>query len=260
MSTEPRVVTTEAGPLTLSHVSRETLEALALVFPRIGYMEREQGDLLALATGHEERGMLGLRTGYGWYEPKHAEIAQKMALIGRLRLLYALAAFRARGFTGVFVPATCVWRGGADDDAGAHLQQGELLFIHAREPLANAVEGKPLPTYEKLFGEGSSGALLSFVADSFESWKTAGLTNRVLTDLEPCPASDERVRWWADVVLVDGRVLLVRPELRDDDVILAELARAGFTEIEWAPSSFVLFAPRTPASTSAPEAPDSQGS
>lgn len=246
MSEQARVVTTEAGPLTLASVRRETLEALALVFPRIGYMEREQGDLLALATGHEERTMVGLRTGYGWYEPKHAEVAQKMALIGRLRMLYALAAFRARGFSGVFMPTTCVWQGDVEGEEGGHLQQGELLFIHAREPLADAVEGKPLPTYEKLFGEGSSGALLSFVADSFESWKSAGLTNRVLTDLEPCAANDERVRWFADAVLVDGRLLLVRPELNDEDLILAELARAGFTEIEWAPSSFVLFAPRTP--------------
>lgn len=259
MSEQARVVVTEAGPITLGHVSRETLEALALLFPRIGYMEREQGDLLALATGHEERSMVGLRTGYGWYEPKHADVAQKMALLGRLRLLHALAAFRARGFSGVFMPATCVWRGGDEDDPNAHLQQGELLFIHAREPLANAVEGKPLPTYEKLFGEGSSGALLSFVADLFESWRSAGMTNRVLTDLEPCPASDERVRWFADVVLVDGRLLLVRPELNDEDLILAELVRAGFGEVYWAPSSFVLFAPRTPG-TAAPQAPADSGS
>jgi len=244
MTAGARVVPTEAGPVTLAHVSRETLEALALLFPRIGYMESDKGDLLALATGHEDRAMLGLRTGYGWYEPAHAAMAQQVALVGRLRLLHALAAFRARGFSGVLLAGTCVWNGG--DSAAGHTQQGELLFIHAREPLADAVEGKPLPTYEKLFGEGTSGALLTFVAETFESWKAVGLQSRALTDLEPCFAHQEGVRWWADVVLVDGRLVLVRPELQDDDVILAELARAGFAEVEYAPSSFVLVAPAAP--------------
>ncbi len=241
MTSGGRVVPTEAGPLTLAHVSRETLEALALLFPRIGYMESEKGDLLALATAHEDRAMLGLRTGYGWYDENHLIVALQMAQAGRLRLLHALAAFRARGFSGVLLATTCVWNLG-----DGHAQQGELLFIHLREPMADAVEGKPLPTYEKLFGEGSSGALLSFVADSLESWKQAGLTERVLTDLEPCALHDLNVRWWADAVLVDGRLVLVRPELKDDDVILAELVRAGFAEVEYAPSSFVLAAPAAP--------------
>ncbi|MBK7366606.1 MAG: hypothetical protein IPJ04_01545 [Candidatus Eisenbacteria bacterium] len=204
-------------------------------------MEREQGDLLALATGHEERGMLGLRTGYGWYEPKHAEVAQKMALIGRLRLLYALAAFRARGFSGVFVPATCVWRGGADDDAGAHLQQGELLFIHARRPRADAV-GNQMPDWDSRGSVKARPARCSRASPIVRSrGRPRACTNRVITDLEPCPASDERVRWWADVVLVDGRVLLVRPELRERTP--AGRTARGFTEVEWAPSSFVVFTP-----------------
>lgn len=249
MNDSPRIVETEAGPLKLAHLSRETLEALALLFPRVGYMESDKGELLALATGHEERSLVGLRTGYGWYEPSHTAVAHQVAMLGRLRLLHALAAFRARGFSGVLMAATCM-NGGPE----AHVQQGELLFIHAREPLANKVEGKPLPTYETLFGEGSSCALLTFVAEVFEAWKAVGLQSRVLTDLEPCPAHESGVRWWADVVLVDGRLVLVRPDLDASDVLLAELVRAGFDEVEYAPSSFVLVAPVAPAAPATPAA------
>ena len=233
-----RVVVTEGGTLTLKHVSRETLEALARLFPRLGFMESERGELLALATAHESRGLRGLRSGYGWYEPEHAAMAEQVALLERLRLPHALAVFAKRGFHGVLLAATCV----AGFDA-AHRQQGELLFVHVDAPLDSPTGGEALPTYEKLFGPGASAALLGFLADANDAWKAGGLPERVLTDLEPCFAHDANVRWWADAVLVDGRVVLVRPELADGDLVLAELARAGFTEVEFAASSFVLVRP-----------------
>ncbi len=248
MSTGPRVVSTEAGPLTLVPLHPLTLAALGRLFPRVGFMRAEWGEMLALATSHEARALTGLRVGYGWYEAQHAGVAQQVAMIERLRLPHMLAAYAERGFRGVLAVASCV--AGVE---GADVQQGELVFVHLDAPLESGVGSRPLATYETLFGEGASDAMLTCVADLGEAWKGAGLPERVLTDLEPCRAHDENVRWWADLVLVDSRVLLVRPEVRDDDVVLAEVVRAGFTEVEWVPSSFVVLPPQ--GEGAAPPAP-----
>ncbi len=235
------VVATEAGPVTLTPVSRGTLEALARLFPRLGHMQSERGELLALATAHEGRGMRGLRSGYGWYERKDVEVAQRISQLERLRLPHALAAFAKRGFHGVLLAATCV----AFAD-GEHCQQGEALFVHVDAPLDRSFTDRRLPAYETTFGAGSSDVLLGLVKDLNEAWRAGGLPDRVLTDLEPCVAHEPEVRWWADLVLVDDRFVLVRPELKDDDLVLLEAARAGITRVEFAPSSFVLVVPSVP--------------
>ncbi len=196
---DARVLTTEAGPVTLRPVSRETLESLARLFPRLGYMESERGELLALATAHEDRAMRGLRTGYGWYETKDLETAQRVSVLERLRLPHALAAFAKRGFRGVLLAGSCLAHFG-----GEHCQQGEALFAHIDAPLERPLGDQALPSYEAAFGPGGSGVMLGFVHD---------------------------------------RLVLVRPALRDDDLVLLEVARAGFTSVEFVPSSFVLVAP-----------------
>lgn len=235
------VVVTEAGPVTLLPVTRETLEALAHLFPRLGYMESERGEMLALATAHEARGMRGLRTGYGWYESKDLEVAQRVSVLERLRLPHALAAFAKRGFHGVLLAASCVWQSDGD-----HCQQGEALFVHIDAPLDQPFGDRVLPTYEASFGAGGSGVMLAFVADANAAWQAGGLPKRVLTDLEPCEAHDDGLHWWADLVLVDDRLVLVRPIVHDDDIVLIEVARAGFASLEYAPSSFVVVAPSEP--------------
>ncbi|MFN8587889.1 MAG: hypothetical protein U0704_08785 [Candidatus Eisenbacteria bacterium] len=233
-----RVVVTEAGPVTLAPVARETLEALARLFPRLGFMESERGEMLALATAHEERGMTGLRTGYGWYDAKDLETAQRISLIERLRLPHALAAFARRGFHGVLFAGSCLW-----DSGGEYCQQGEVLFAHIEAPLGQPFTDRRLPTYEATFGEGGSDVMLGLVHDLNEAWRGGGLPQRVLSDLEPCVAHEPNLRWWADLVLVNDRFVLVRPELQDDDLVLIEAARAGITRVEFAPSSFVLVTP-----------------
>jgi hypothetical protein len=78
------------------------------------------------------------------------------------------------------------------------------------------------------------------VSEIVDAWHAAGVEEVTITDLEPCPADDERAQWRADIVLVDDRVVVVRPELDREDPLLPALVRSGIREIEHVPSTFVM--------------------
>jgi hypothetical protein len=48
------------------------------------------------------------------------------------------------------------------------------------------------------------------------------------------------VRWFADLVLVGRRFVLVRPALDPADPVLGAIVEAGIDEVEWTPSAFLL--------------------
>ncbi len=241
MSAAARTVTTAAGPLRVVPLSEASRRALAEFFPELRPLEHEGRAMLGLVMAGAGHRMHGLRTGYGWYEGERAMVARRAALFGRMRLPRALKAFRDSGFDGVLLPAACVLDGGA----GA-VQEGELLFVHARAPMTGEWASDPAESWERTIGRHSTGALLAFVAAVATAWKEGGVAQRTLTDLEPCAADFAPVRWLADVALVDGRLVLVRTVLEDADPLLGALVEAGFDQVEWEPCGFVLPAPPEP--------------
>lgn len=232
--TGSRTIATPAGELRVLPLSPEASNGIAELFPRVDVLQHEGREVLGLFMADGARRLHGLRTAYGYYAPEDAQEAHRMALFGRLCMPAALAAFRARGFEGAVLAGACV--SGSGDE---HRQAGELLFVHARSPLAGGVESEPLSTWEQLCGTHSTTVLLTLVADVMTAWKAQGM-QRTLTDLEPCPADDARVRWAADLALVNGRFVLVRPVLEEDDPLLEAFVEAGISEVEWTPSAFVL--------------------
>jgi hypothetical protein len=231
----PAVLATSAGALSVTPLSPEATQGLAELFPRLGTLEHEGRELLALVMRHGPRRMHGLRTGYGHFTGERAVTARRAALFGRMRLPAALAAFRRRGFDGAVLAGACV-----ADNGGGSVQEGELLFVHARKPLADGLPSEPLPAWERLCGPHTTGALLTLITDVDAAWKAGGVGTRTLTDMEPCPADLPQVRWFADVVLVGQRFVLVRPSLDAADPILAALVAAGIGEVEFTPSAFLL--------------------
>lgn len=234
----PRTLATAAGELTVLPLSPEALRGLTELFPRVGTIEHEGAELLALATSGGGRVLHGLRTGYGHFMGEKAPVARKAALFGRMCLPTALVTFRARGLDGVVMAAACV----SDNGSGA-TQEGEMLFVHARSPLVGGLESEPLPTWEKHCGPDTTAALLTLITDVGAAWRSHGVESRTLTDMEPCPAHWPGVRWFADLVLVDGRFVFVRPTLDPGDPFLGALVMAGIREIEWTPSAFALSEP-----------------
>jgi len=231
---EARVVPTAAGELRLAPLSPGAAEGLGRLFPAVGTLQDGDRELLALVMRDAEHRMTGLRTGYGWFEGAQAGVARRAALYGRMRLPRAVARFRERGFDGTLMAGACVL-----ENEGGPVQEGELLFASARAPLPGGVESPPIESYEKLCGPGTTNALLTFVTDVDEAWKDGGIT-RTLTDFEPCAPDLPQVRWFADLVLVGARVVLVRPELDEADPILGALVEAGIGEVEFTPSVFLL--------------------
>ena len=232
---EARVVSTAAGELRVVPLSAESVQGLTGLFAAVNTLEHEGRELLALVMRHEARVMMGMRTGYGWFNGKQAGVARRAALYGRMRLPRALARFRERGFDGVLMAGACV----LENDTGP-VQEGELTFAFARTPLPGGVESPPLGTFEKLCGPNTSNALLTFITDVDESWKAGGIRERTLTDFEPCPPDLPHVRWFADLVLVGRRFVLVRQELEATDPMLGAIVEAGIDEVEFTPSVFLL--------------------
>ena len=228
-------IATSAGALALRPLSPQAAEGLAALFPMVGTLAQDGRELLALVMRHGERRMHGLRTGYGHFTGERAVTARRAALFGRMRIPAALLAFRERGFDGVVLAGACV----ADNGSGS-VQEGELLFVHARAPLVNGLPTEPIPAWEKRCGPHTTGALLTLITDVDAAWKAGGIATRTLTDMEPCPADLPEVRWFADVVLVGRRFVLVRPELDANDPLLAALVEAGIGEVEFTPSAFLL--------------------
>jgi hypothetical protein len=234
---EPRVVATAAGELRVVPLSPEAVQGLTELFVSVNALEHDGRELLALVMSHEARRMMGLRTGYGWFDGKQAGVARRAALYGRMRLPRALVRFRERGFDGVLMAGACV----LENDNGP-VQEGELTFAFARTPLPGGVESPPIGTYEKFCGPNTSNALLTFVTDVDESWKAGGIQERTLTDFEPCAPDQPGVRWFADLVLVGRRFVLVRQELEDADPMLGAIVEAGIAEVEFTPSVFLIAA------------------
>lgn len=249
MSDTAQVIETEAGPLTLVPPRRETFAALKALVRDLVLIESgsasEPLPLLGLlfAVGEEE--CFGLRTGYGWFEGgADSEAAVQNHRVGRWLIPHALAAFRARGFQGALLPASCLWSPTAGTGPA---QVGEMQFVHVRGPMRDGSGVAPVAGFERRFGEGASQALMTFVMDMGAAWAKAGV-KRTMTDIEPCRHMDASARWVADLVLVDDRIVLIRPRLDPRDPFLAEMVRAGITEVEYAPSTFVLHAPEAPVS------------
>lgn len=229
------IVTTAAGDLHVAPLSQEAVTGLSECFAAVGTLDDDGRELLALVMQHGERRMFGLRTGYGFYPAEQAQVARRAALFGRMRMPRALVRFRERGFDGVLMAASCV----AEDGTGP-VQEGELVFAYARAPLEGGVESPPIETYEKYCGPDTTNALLTFTTDVDASWKAGGIEQRTLTDFEPCPADLPEVRWFADLVLVGRRFVLVRQDLDPADPMLAALVESGITEVEFTPSVFLL--------------------
>jgi len=230
-----RVVSTAAGELGVAPLSPEAIRGLAGLFAAVDTLEDDGRELLALVMRQGERRMLGLRTGYGQFPAEQATVARRAALYGRMRLPRALARFRERGFDGALMAAACVVENGTGP-----VQEGELMFACARTPLAGGVESPAIESYESSCGPNTSNALLTFITDVDEAWKAGGITERTLTDFEPCPPDLPGVRWFADLVLVGARLVLVRQELDAADPVLGAIVEAGITEVEFTPSVFLL--------------------
>jgi len=126
------------------------------------------------------------------------------------------------------------------ENDGGPVQEGELVFAFARAPLPGGVESPPIASYERLCGPHTSNALLTFITDVDASWKAGGIKERTLTDFEPCAPDLPQVRWFADLVLVGPRFVLVRQELESADPMLGAIVEAGITEVEFAPSVFLI--------------------
>ncbi len=230
-----RVVATAAGELRVAPLTPEALRGLSELFAAVNTLEHDGRELLALVMRHGTRRMLGLRTGYGWFEREQAGVARKAALYGRMRLPRALARFRERGFEGVLMAGACVL-----ENATGPVQEGELVFASARAPLPGGIESPPIESYEKHCGPHTTNALLTFTTDVNEAWKAGGITQRTLTDFEPCAPDLPQVRWFADLVLVGRRLVLVRQELEDADPMLGAIVEAGIGEVEFTPSVFMI--------------------
>jgi hypothetical protein len=231
----PQLIATAAGELRVAPLSPASVQGLGELFAAVDAVEDGERELLALVMRHGERRMTGLRTGYGSFPREQATTARRAALYGRMRLPRALVRFRERGFKGVLMAGACV----ADNGTGP-VQEGELVFAAARAPLSGGVESPPIEGYEKTIGQGTSNALLTFVTDVDEAWKAGGIATRTLTDFEPCFADLPQVRWFADLVLVGRRFVLVRPALDPADPVLGAIVEAGIDEVEWTPSAFLL--------------------
>jgi hypothetical protein len=237
MDAQDRHVDTEAGPLTVRDVARVTLEKLATLFPKVGWIDHEGRRLLALLPIEGSRVLRGFRTGYGWYPPEKREWVETMLGVERLRIVQATAAYRSRGFQGVLMPAACLTGG-----PGEPSQLGELLFMRSRGSIARGLGNtSPIAGYEEAFGEGATDALLSFVAEILTAWKREGASVTV-TDLEPCPADWKGAQWRADLVITDDRIVVIRPELVPEDPLLRALVEVGITEVEHT-SSVILVQP-----------------
>jgi hypothetical protein len=78
------------------------------------------------------------------------------------------------------------------------------------------------------------------VKDVIDAWKEAGVEGVQVTDMEPCPANWTGVQWRADLALVDDRIFVIRRGLVPEDPLLAVLVACGVTEVEHAPSVFLL--------------------
>ncbi len=234
-----RSIQTDAGTIKVHELAPTTLDQLGTLFPRVGWIEHQDRRLLALLPIDGTRVLEGVRTGYGWYRPEEREAVEKLLPIERLRIIEAAAALRSRGFRGVLMPAACLAGG-----SGEHSQLGELLFLRSRGPLARGVgRSDPIRDYEDEFGAGATGVLFSFISEMCGAWKAAGSGKIALTDLEPGPANWTGAQWRADIVLVDDKVIAIRPELVPEDPLLSALVRVGVTEIEHVPSVVLIQPP-----------------
>jgi hypothetical protein len=231
-----KTIETQAGPLAVYDPAPETLAGLEALFPTVTVIEDQGERLLALVPVEGPRVLQGLRTGYGYHSPQPAEVRERMISIERLRIVQALAAFRARGFRGVLVPAACL------TDA----QLGELLFLRSEGTLENGL-GLEETGFEDEFGPGTTDVLLSFVKDVIAAWKEAGVEGVLVTDMEPCHANWTGMQWRADLALVDDRIFVIRRELVPEDPLLGALVACGVTEVEHAPCVFLLPEPDTSA-------------
>ena len=239
MSDSDRTIQTDAGSLSVRDLSDDTLDQLCSFFPRVGWIEDQGRRLLALLPVHESRVLRGLRTGYGWYSPERREMAEGLLPTERLRIVEASRTFLSRTFRGVLMPAACL-----TGEKGMSSQLGELLFLRSSGRLERGLgNSSPIRGYEDEFGVDATDVLLSFVADICGAWKAAGVGKITVTDLEPCPANWNGMQWRADIILVDNKIVVVRPELVAEDPILSALARAGVSKIEHTPSVFLMQRP-----------------
>ena len=231
-----RTLSTPAGPIAVREPAPETLEAFAKLFPAIGRVEDEGEQLLVLAAVHEKKRLEGLRTGYGYCGPQPPEAFGTMLAIERLRVVEAVASFRARKFRGVLVPAACI---AGSVEKGSQL--GELLFLRSKGALEDGlVTSDTIEGYETDYGPGATDVILTFVKEIIDAWAAAGSGGLLVTDLEPCPADWKGMHWRADVALVDDRVFVIRRELVPEDPLLAALVASGVSEVEFTPCVFLL--------------------
>jgi hypothetical protein len=233
MSEPAGVIPTEVGPLTVRPLAHDTLQALARLFPKVGWYEDQGHRLLALLPVDGERVLHGLRTAYGWFPPEERQAVEGMFDMERLVIIEAIAAFRRRGFRGVLVPAACM---SVSDDGRSQL--GELFFLRAQGRLANG-DAPNETVWDERFGEGATDVLVSLIRHVVTVWHTLRAAG-VMTDFEVCPANWASARWQADLALVDDRVVVITPRLTADHPILEALVRHGITEVEHTPSVFVI--------------------
>lgn len=162
--------------------------------------------MLALVMQDGERRMFGLRTGHGHYDGEHAATARRAALYGRMLMPAALVAFARRGFDGVVLAGVCV-----ADNGGGSVQEGEAAVrARARSALGRHREPADRDVAEVL-RPAHDGRAVRAHAGRGRGVEGAGVPERTLTDMEPRPADLPAVRWFADLVLVGNRFVLVRP-------------------------------------------------
>jgi hypothetical protein len=224
MTASAQSIATEPGPLAVRDLAPGTRAALEELFPTVTEIEHEGHCLLGLVPIEGPRVLEGLRTGYGYGGPQPPDAFARMLAIERLRIVEATACFVLGDFE------ACSFRG----VPGRHAARSLLMPCPVPQPSLRAVAG---------YGPRSGRARRtpsSPVKEILDSWQAAGVAGMQVTDMEPCPANWDGMKWRADIALVDDRIVVLRQQLSSEDPLLAALVASGVSEIEYTPSVFLL--------------------
>lgn len=174
----------------------------------------------ALAEGPK---VPALRIYSGSYRDRAAALA--VLRFQRMILPAAIAEFVDYGFEGTVLPASFL-----QPEDGGRYGAGHLILGRSPAVRPDAAAATREETYERAFGPGATNLFLSFARAISEAWTASGLPPRRLGQVEIVKATDVD-ELFVDLLVENRKVLLLAPQIDEEDPIWEPVARAGIEEL-----------------------------
>lgn len=221
-----RTIVSGGNALHITPASEEIVKRLQVWPKGVLQVEHEGEEKHVIVLEDKEGEVVGLRFHFGWYRER--DDAEKMLSMLRLLLPSTLALCANYNFKGILLPCPYI----SSPEEQSHV--GYVLFIHSLENFEGATGMESFPLWEQTFGNGASSIIGTFVKLSDDIWKSVGLPDRVIANIDISYRS-QCGGIAADYLMVDSRVIFIQRELDEDNPLLLQAADAGFKEMFWLP-------------------------